>query len=82
MYTPVFSTDISRNIGRTLQFIMWAYRGSTERTLTNNTLYSVNNIQMYAQKYQTYATIWYTCWILHVRTIQPLDYSVIVPNVC
>ena len=55
MYALIFSVDV--------------HRGTTRRMLADSTSYSMNSIRTYGKKYQMYATLWYTHWIIpeHMR---------------
>jgi hypothetical protein len=45
-----------------LSFSADIHGGTTERTLTNSTSYSMNSTWTYASKYQMYATFWIDHW--------------------
>jgi hypothetical protein len=66
-YTLVFSVDVRG--------------GTTERMLTDSTLYSMNSTQTYAQKCQTYSTLLYAHLVIPERIRQPLDHCVKVLDV-
>ena len=67
MYAAIYSADVQ-----------WE---TTEHTLTNSMLYSMNSTQMHAEKYRASAIFWIDHWIISKRMKQPLDHYVIVPDV-